>query len=123
MTRAVTQITRSPGSIILPPRSVLKLKLLTKITELFSLIISEAHATKIASWIDKKKTNSITNNPYGIKLTLYGTRDGFTANSFWKLCDKQRHLIIIMKIKGTDEILGRYNTIGWVKPTTGGVEN
>ncbi|RIB09458.1 hypothetical protein C2G38_2208893 [Gigaspora rosea] len=25
-------------------------------------------------------------------------------------------------IKGTDEILSGYNPIGWVKPTTGGVE-
>ncbi|RIB28694.1 hypothetical protein C2G38_2028333 [Gigaspora rosea] len=34
----------------------------------------------------------------------------------WKLCDKQTRLVVVMKVKGTDEILCGYNPIGWDKP-------
>ncbi|RIB21000.1 hypothetical protein C2G38_2079435, partial [Gigaspora rosea] len=88
----------------------------TRNTEPFSTVINEAHAAEIASWVDKKEnTYSLTNIPYEFKLLLRGTRDGFTADSFWKLRDKQRQLIVVMKVKGTDEILGGYNPIGWDK--------
>ncbi|RIB00056.1 hypothetical protein C2G38_1358562, partial [Gigaspora rosea] len=108
---------RQVASIIFPPRTILTPKLPTRMTEPFSLIINESHAAEIASWVDKKdNTYPIINNPYEFKLLLRGTRDGFTADSFWRLCDKQTHLVIVMKIKGTDEILGGYNPIGWVKP-------
>ncbi|RIB28889.1 hypothetical protein C2G38_2156876, partial [Gigaspora rosea] len=62
-------------------------------------------------------TYSVTDNPYEFKLLLRGTRDGFTKDSFWRLCDKQTHLVVVIKVKGTDEILGGYNPIGWDKPT------
>ncbi|RIB18897.1 hypothetical protein C2G38_1311920 [Gigaspora rosea] len=103
------------SSKILPPRIILKLP--TRNVDPPSKVINEAHATEIASWIDKKEnTYSVTNNPYKFKLILRGTRDGFTKDSFWKLCDKRTHLVVVMKVKGTDEILGGYNPIGWDKP-------
>ncbi|RIB00432.1 hypothetical protein C2G38_2234326, partial [Gigaspora rosea] len=109
---------RQVDSIILPPRIILPPKLPTRMTESFSLIINESHATEIASWVDRKdNTYPIINNPYEFKLLFRGTRDGFTADSFWKLCDKQTHLVIVMKVKDTDEILGGYNPIGWVRPS------
>ncbi|RIB25348.1 hypothetical protein C2G38_2031101 [Gigaspora rosea] len=109
---------RQVASIILPPRTISSPKLPTRITESFSLIINEAHAAEIASWFNRNdNTYSITNNPYEFKLILRGTRDGFTADSFWKLCDKQTHLVIVIKVKDTDEILGGYNPIGWVRPS------
>ncbi|RIB29202.1 hypothetical protein C2G38_2057235, partial [Gigaspora rosea] len=101
-------------STILPPRKILRPTLPTRNTVPFSTVINEAHAGEIASWIDKKEnTYSLTNNRYEFKLLLRGTRDGFTADSFWKLCDKQIQLVVVMKVKGTDEILGGYNPIGW----------
>ncbi|RIB13858.1 hypothetical protein C2G38_2097366, partial [Gigaspora rosea] len=108
---------RQVSSTILPPRKILTTTLLTRNTEPFSIVINEAHVAEIASWIDKKEnTYSLINNPYEFKLLLRGTRDGFTANSFWNLCDKQTHLLVIMKVKGTNEILGGNNPIGWDKP-------
>ncbi|RIB20912.1 hypothetical protein C2G38_2178139 [Gigaspora rosea] len=53
---------------------------------------------------------SATNNPYEFKLLFRGARDGFTPDSFWKLCDRQIN-VVIAKIKGIDEILGGYNPI------------
>ncbi|RIA99848.1 hypothetical protein C2G38_2237220, partial [Gigaspora rosea] len=66
----------------------------------------KAPAAEIASWVDRKdNTYSVTNNPYKFKLILRGTRDGFTANSFWRLCNMQTPLVIVIKVKDTDEIL------------------
>ncbi|RIB29216.1 hypothetical protein C2G38_2057290, partial [Gigaspora rosea] len=105
---------RQVSSTILLPRKILRRTLPTRNTEPFSTVINEANAGEIASWIDKKEnTYSLTNNPYEFKLLLRGTRDGFTKDSFWKLCDKETQLVVVMKVKGTDEILGGYNPIGW----------
>ncbi|RIB09216.1 hypothetical protein C2G38_2146673 [Gigaspora rosea] len=105
------------SSLILPPRVVLTQTLPPRTTEPFSTIINEAHAAEITSWIDEKADEyTTTNNPYEFKLLLRGTRDGFTPASFWNLCDKQTNLVVVAKIKGTDEILGGYNPVGWDKP-------
>ncbi|RIB20990.1 hypothetical protein C2G38_2244215 [Gigaspora rosea] len=81
----------------------------------FSTVINEAHAEELLHGLIKKNTYSLTNNPYEFKLLLRGTRDGFTKDSYWNLCDKQAQLVVVMKVKGTDEILGGYNPIGWDK--------
>ncbi|RIB21820.1 hypothetical protein C2G38_2034077 [Gigaspora rosea] len=107
------------SSVILPPRVVLTQTLPSRSTEPFSTIINEAHAAEITSWIDKKAdAHSVTTYPYEFKLLLRGTRDGFTPAKFWYLCDKQTNVVVVAKIKDTNEILGGYNPIGWVKPTS-----
>ncbi|RIB03394.1 hypothetical protein C2G38_784438 [Gigaspora rosea] len=106
------------SSIILPLRIISTPKLPRRNTDSFSTIINEEHEAEIASWVDNKEsTYSVTNNPYEFKLLLRGTRDGFTSDSFWQLCDKQTNLVVVMKVKDSDEILGGYNPIGWDKPT------
>ncbi|RIB17547.1 hypothetical protein C2G38_1421991 [Gigaspora rosea] len=116
ITRKFMSPNRQVSSTILPPRKILTPTLPTRITEPFSTVISEIHAAEIASWIDKKvNTYSLTNNPYEFKLLLRGTRDGFTPGTFWNLCDGQKNVVVVMKVKGTDEILGGYNPIGWCK--------
>ncbi|RIB26223.1 hypothetical protein C2G38_305025 [Gigaspora rosea] len=107
------------ASTVLPPRIILKPKLPTRTVGSFSTVINEAHAAEIVSWIDKKDITYLAKyNPYEFKLLLRGSRDGFTNISFWNLCDKQTHLVIVIKVKGTDEILGGYNPIGWDKSIT-----
>ncbi|RIB21825.1 hypothetical protein C2G38_1058394 [Gigaspora rosea] len=104
------------SSVILPPRIVLTQNLPPRTSKPFSKIINEAHAAEITSWIDKKADSySAINYPYEFKFLLRGTRDGFTPASFWNLCDKQTNVVVVAKIKGTDEILGEYNPIGWDK--------
>ncbi|RIB28888.1 hypothetical protein C2G38_2137134 [Gigaspora rosea] len=115
ITKKLMSADRQLSSKILPPRVILAPLLPIRNTE---PVINGAHAAEIASWIDKKAdTYSVTDNPYEFKLLLRGTRDGFTKDSFWRLCDKQTHLVVVIKVKGTDEILGGYNPIGWDKPT------
>ncbi|RIB09183.1 hypothetical protein C2G38_289750 [Gigaspora rosea] len=106
-------------SKILPPRTILSQTLPTRITEPFSTVISEAHAAEIASWIDKRTDSySVANNPYEFKLLLRGSRDDFTKNTFWNLCNKKKNLVVVVKVKGTDEILGGFNPVGWEKPSS-----
>ncbi|RIB12137.1 hypothetical protein C2G38_2201513 [Gigaspora rosea] len=109
---------RKISSIILPPRVILTPKLPSRVTEPFSTVINEMHAAEIASWVDKKaEAYSVTNNPYEFKLLLRGSRDGFTNESFWNLCDQQTNTVLIIKVNGTDEILGGYNPTYWDKST------
>ncbi|RHZ81870.1 hypothetical protein Glove_117g204 [Diversispora epigaea] len=93
------------SSTILPPRNIFQIP---------SSIISYEHATEIVSWIDKKEvTSEINKNPYDFNLILRGSRDGFGKDVFWNLCDQKTNIVVVTKVKDTDEIVGGYNPIGW----------
>ncbi|RHZ89662.1 hypothetical protein Glove_13g215 [Diversispora epigaea] len=100
-------------STILPPREIF----ITNCGYTFQItspIINIEQATEIASWIDRKDiTYEINNNPYEFKLLLRGSRDGFESNVFRNLCDRKKNVVIVAKVKDTDEIIGGYNPIGW----------
>ncbi|RHZ60977.1 hypothetical protein Glove_350g71 [Diversispora epigaea] len=104
-------------SNILPARSVMVTELppRTEIPkESFSIIISEEHAAEISTWIDRKTINySTTNIPYKFELILRGSKDGFAPQTFWNICHGHAKTVVVMKIKGTDEILGGYNPLAW----------
>ncbi|RHZ89680.1 hypothetical protein Glove_13g151 [Diversispora epigaea] len=108
---------RPVKSIVLPARSTLVIELPLRTEESkepFSAIISEEHVAEISSWIDCKTTTySTTNIPYKFKLILGGTRDGFTPQTFWNICHDHAKTVVVMKVKGTDEILGGYNPLAW----------
>ncbi|RIB29941.1 hypothetical protein C2G38_2027318 [Gigaspora rosea] len=108
------------SSVILPPRVILTTELPQRSTKPFSNVITEIHSAEIASWIDKNDNMySISNNPYEFRLLFRGSRDGFTRESFWNLCNRQKDLVVVIKVKDTDEILGGYNPIGWDKSVEG----
>ncbi|RHZ77529.1 hypothetical protein Glove_177g140 [Diversispora epigaea] len=101
-------------STILPPRSVLVTKLPPRTEEPFSTIISEEHAAKISTWIDRKTTAyTLTNIPYNFELILRGTRDVFAPQTFWDMCHGHASTIVLVKVKKTDEIIGGYNPLAW----------
>jgi hypothetical protein len=52
-------------------------------------------------------------NIYEFKLIFRGSRDGFTAKQFHKICDNQSRTVTIIKVKDSNEILGGYNPIEW----------
>ncbi|RHZ76387.1 hypothetical protein Glove_198g107 [Diversispora epigaea] len=100
-------------STILPPRKIVTTQLPNRF-QITSLIITNEHAANIASWIDKKEvTYDVNNNPYEFNLILRGSRDGFGVDVFWSLCNQKTNLVVVVKVKDTDEILGGYNPIGW----------
>ncbi|RHZ51453.1 hypothetical protein Glove_478g25 [Diversispora epigaea] len=100
------------SSIVLPPRKILNTTLPTRNT-FSSNIITKEHVLEISSWIDKKETPYIENNPYEFKLLVRGSRDGFDVKTIYNICDKVSKTIIILKVKGTEEILGGYNPFEW----------
>ncbi|RHZ84609.1 hypothetical protein Glove_79g58 [Diversispora epigaea] len=103
-------------STILPPRKIVTIQLPNRgnVFQITSSIITNEHAAEIASWIDKKEvTYDVNDNPYEFNLILRGSRDGFGTNVFWNLCNQKTNLVVVVKAKDTDEILGGYNPIGW----------
>ncbi|RHZ68595.1 hypothetical protein Glove_294g108 [Diversispora epigaea] len=99
---------------LLPPRT-------NEPKESFSTIISEEHAAEISSWIDRRTiTYSTTNVPYKFELILRGTKDGFAPQTFWNICHDHKGTVVIIKIKGTDEIIGGYNPVAWNNTYIGG---
>ncbi|RHZ88777.1 hypothetical protein Glove_21g208 [Diversispora epigaea] len=101
----LTQYFMSPEqpveSMILPPRTILAQELLARATKPFFTIISYEHVAEISSWIDRK-SRSI---------------NGFALQPFWDTCHGHKSTVAVMKIKGTDEIIGGYNPI--VRDATG----
>ncbi|RHZ75453.1 hypothetical protein Glove_213g61 [Diversispora epigaea] len=105
---------RPVKSTILPPRSVLVTELPPRSKESFSIIISEEHAAEISTWIDRKTTvYTLTNIPYKFELILRGTQDGFAPQTFWNICHGYARTVVLVKVKGTDEIVGGYNPLAW----------
>ncbi|RHZ76565.1 hypothetical protein Glove_196g71 [Diversispora epigaea] len=109
-------------SKILPPRTILVQELPVRTTELSNplpTIITYEHVAEISSWIDRKSsTYSLTNTPYEFQLILKGSIDGFRPQTFWHKCHGHASTVTIIKIKGTDEILGGYNPLIWDANTT-----
>ncbi|RHZ76562.1 hypothetical protein Glove_196g74 [Diversispora epigaea] len=127
-------------SIILPPRTILVQELPTQAKEQekptkpfstqelptqtkellkpstpFSTIITYEHVAEISSWIDRKSsTYSLQNIPYEFQLILKGSINGFAPQTFWNACHGHSGTVVIIKVKGTDEILGGYNPLAWI---------
>ncbi|RIB04533.1 hypothetical protein C2G38_2222128 [Gigaspora rosea] len=95
----------------------LKIEIQSQTEPFFSTVINEEHAAEIASWIDKNTgTYSIRNNPYEFTLLFRGSRDGFTRESFWNLCNMKANTVTVINVRGSDNIeriFGGYNPVAW----------
>ena len=80
-----------------------------------SVIINLKHITIFANWIDKKKGNSkyIKEIPYKFNLIYRASRDGMTPAAFHEKCDNQGPTIVVVKVKGSEQIVGGYNPLAW----------
>src|SRR5581483_4163456 len=74
-----------------------------KTSNIYSKIITLKQAELISKWI--KRTSKLTSS-FKFKLILRGSRDGFTADKFHKVCDNKSRTLTIIKVKGSNEILG-----------------
>jgi hypothetical protein len=75
-----------------------------------STLIMAKHASLISGWM--------INDPqmpshFEFRLLLRGTRDGFTAETFHKLCDNKGPTVTILRVKDTGELLGGYTPTNW----------
>ncbi|CAG8461357.1 12063_t:CDS:2 [Acaulospora colombiana] len=80
-----------------------------------STIIDSRHATLISNWIDRMdgKLDFQRKNPYKFKLLIRGSRDGFSAEAFHSRCDYTVRTLVVVKVRGINEVLGGYNPIQW----------
>ncbi|RIB06102.1 hypothetical protein C2G38_2047062 [Gigaspora rosea] len=117
---------RSISSIILPARKKIPAQLPArkKIPDQLpvcnvhfinpSSIINNEHFAEISSWIDRHSSiYDVTKIPYKFNLLIRGSRDGFTSEIFHRLCDYMPGTVVIIKVNGTNEILGGYNPLVW----------
>ncbi|RHZ51198.1 hypothetical protein Glove_482g64 [Diversispora epigaea] len=89
-------------------------KTMSTLNSTFSTIINEDHVAELSSWIDRKSTiYSLSFVPYEFQLILRGSRDGFHPKTFWNMCHGHAGTIVIVKVAGTDEIIGGYNPLTW----------
>ncbi|RIA79816.1 hypothetical protein C1645_839869 [Glomus cerebriforme] len=85
-----------------------------------SRLINWEHLKYLCGWIDQSDyAYSIDKLPYRFELLMRSSRDGFTSESFHQLCDNIKGTIVIMKVTGTDELLGGYNPLTWNVNTDG----
>ncbi|GBB93255.1 hypothetical protein RclHR1_02140008 [Rhizophagus clarus] len=82
-----------------------------------SVIIEQSkdHLVIFANWIDKRmENNKYTKNiPYKFNLLYRVSRDGNTRKAFHGKCDNKGATIVILKVSGSEQIIGGYNPFDW----------
>ncbi|RIA88808.1 hypothetical protein C1645_825792, partial [Glomus cerebriforme] len=78
-----------------------------------SKIITYQHTELISKWINRLEITDKLNFLYEFKLLFHGSHDGATCDKFHEICDNQSHIVTIIKVKDSSEILGGYNPVEW----------
>ncbi|RGB37524.1 hypothetical protein C1646_43787 [Rhizophagus diaphanus] len=76
-----------------------------------SRIIKFQHTELISKWIDRLEITDKIKNYYEFKL-LYRSELDFSGK-FHEICDNQPGTVTVVKLKGSNEILGGFNPIKW----------
>jgi hypothetical protein len=74
-----------------------------------SKIIKYQHAELILKWINRLEITNKLSSLYDFKLLFRGV----DIIKFHQFCDKKSRTVTVVKVKGSDEILGGYNPIEW----------
>ncbi|CAG8533086.1 13423_t:CDS:1 [Acaulospora morrowiae] len=59
------------------------------------------------------KTYNLDEIPYEFHLLIRGSQSGFDRDAFWRFCDGCSNTVVVMRIRGSDEIIGGYNPLEW----------
>ncbi|GBB98076.1 hypothetical protein RclHR1_03130017 [Rhizophagus clarus] len=92
-----------------PPRTGMILKVESK-------ILKSKQFNIINNWINRKNSSVILNKNdllYNFKLIYRKSRDGNEV--IRNKCNDQGSVLILIKVKYSEEIFGGYNSIGWIK--------
>ncbi|KAG9306435.1 hypothetical protein G9A89_003545 [Geosiphon pyriformis] len=92
-----------------------RISLLPSLFNSVSTLLKAKHIRRISAWIEgnDKMTPPRATSQYELKLLLRGSRDGFTPADFHRLCDKKGATIIVIKVKGSGNMIGGYNPVSW----------
>jgi hypothetical protein len=78
-----------------------------------SKIITYRHVELISKWIDRLEITDKLISSYKFKLLFRASRDGYSANKFHEICNNRPRTVTLIKVKGSNEILGGYNPNEW----------
>ncbi|PKY52209.1 hypothetical protein RhiirA4_469697 [Rhizophagus irregularis] len=82
-----------------------------------SVVVNNKHLALLSSWIDSMDNDesnyNLLNKNYKFNLLLRGSRDGFKVKEFHELCVNKGPTLVIIKVKGTNQIIGGYNPNSW----------
>ncbi|CAB4493196.1 unnamed protein product [Rhizophagus irregularis] len=84
-----------------------------------SVIVSNKQLTLIESWIVSSANDdtrfNLLNEGCDFYLLLRGSRDGMGLKPFHSLCLYKGPTLVVIKIKGTNQVIGGYNPDSWSK--------
>ncbi|KAG9305127.1 hypothetical protein G9A89_001237 [Geosiphon pyriformis] len=80
-----------------------------------SELLQSHNIRQLDHWILGKDENKSFENQLAndFKLSLRGSRDGFTSADFHRLCDDKGATVSVIKVKGTGQLIGGYNPQSW----------
>ncbi|GES81070.1 carbohydrate-binding module family 13 protein [Rhizophagus clarus] len=78
-----------------------------------SKIITIQHIETISKWIQRLEIANELTTSFEFELLFRGSRDGFYSEKFHEICDNQSHTVTMVKVAGSNEILGGYNPTIW----------
>ncbi|GES98277.1 hypothetical protein GLOIN_2v1780055 [Rhizophagus clarus] len=83
-----------------------------------SLLININECVLISCWIDNRPFNyySFSTFPYDFHLLFRASRDGFNNSTFHELCDMKGPTLTVIRVEGTNELIGGYNPLDWHSP-------
>ncbi|EXX77646.1 BTB/POZ domain-containing protein [Rhizophagus irregularis DAOM 181602=DAOM 197198] len=78
-------------------------------------IVTSRHFSIFASWIERKNSSYYFDKdiPYHFKLIYRASRDGNRSEVFYRKCNNKGTTIVVVKIKGSEQIFGGYNPVIW----------
>ncbi|RGB33211.1 hypothetical protein C1646_705002 [Rhizophagus diaphanus] len=78
-------------------------------------IVTSRHFSIFASWIERKNSSYYFDKdiPYYFKLIYRASRDGNRSEVFYRKCNNKGATIVVVKIKGSEQIFGGYNPVIW----------
>lgn len=88
-----------------------------RLDDIDSELITSENVNLLASWIGRKDYLDL-DSPYEFRLLFRGSQDGLSPINFHRICDNRQSTLVVIKIRGTGEIIGGYNPIRW-KPFKG----
>ncbi|CAG8541383.1 9306_t:CDS:2 [Acaulospora morrowiae] len=86
-----------------------------RLQEYYSTLLKYSDIRQIDSWINGNDTAQTSLVPITHKYNLIcrGSRDGFTADNFHRICDDKGPTVIVIKTNKNDQIIGGYSLASW----------
>ncbi|RHZ72836.1 hypothetical protein Glove_238g15 [Diversispora epigaea] len=99
------------------PKTIINLTSRIGSWQIDSNIIKPKHAAILANWINRSEDEHgiiTTKIPYDFTLLYRGTLHGFKDEIFRGYVNNQGSAVVIIKVKGSNQIIGGYNPCGWI---------